>query len=306
MLVIQAMATRPTLRFCSIVNKIDTFDLLTKIEHGTNPLAELKPSLRELAFHFNEATRKDETLGWVILSEVEKYYQNTLLKDEIRSFNDFFKLAALFDRDQNSINRFFDSILGLYSPASETKLIQIAKEKKDLEEKQSMRVRGSFEYSHTQTHYSILMDLFNYLSPESGESFIDIGSGFGRVGLFIGLCFPDLKYQGYELVEERVNCADTVRLRNQFKNIDFKTQDLLDPSFEIPSADYYFLYDPLEKEDLKNFYLKLKSKPSHKIIAFEGYDDFILEHLNSCPWLREVKRFQSEYFKQTGAIYESK
>ncbi len=285
---------------------ISTHDLLTKIENGEETFKELELSLKEIAAHFLSATQSDESLGWFLLKELEKHYGTHLLKNDLGSFQEFFKIASLFDRDKNSINRFFDSALGLYGPASEVKLVQIFEEKQNKVDYQSMRIRGSFEYSHTQTHYSILMDLFNYLSPKKGERFIDIGSGFGRVGLFIGLCFPDLEYLGFELVAGRVDCSNEVKLRNRFENIEFQTQDLLEPNFEIPDGDYYFLYDPLEKEELKNFYKKLQSRPGHKVIAFGGYDDFILEYLDSCPWLTQIKRFQDDYFSLSGAIYESK
>lgn len=285
---------------------LDIAKSLQEIKLGNNPFSQNSYSLKEITIFYLNSIQLDIESGPYISKAVEEYFDKNLPSIEIKSFEDFFKLATLFDRDKNSLNRFFDSVIGLYTPASETKLVQIALEKKSIEQESSMRVRGSFEYSHTQTHYSVLMDLFNYLAPAPGESFIDIGSGFGRVGFFIGLCFPEIKYKGYELVRERVDCSVQVGNRNQFKNIDFEAMDLLKPSFKLPVSDYYFFYDPLEKEDLKVFFETQHFVTGNKIIAFEGYDDYILAFLSGLPWLRTLKSFHDDYFSIKGAIYEVK
>ena len=294
------------IRPCSfIVRMQESKKILESIKTGSNPFIEDKISLMELTAFYLEETRIDEASGPYILKACEEYFDKILIKDQLASFKEFFKLASLFQRDKNSINRFFDSILGLYSSASEAKLLQIALEKKGLTETHSMRVRGSFEYSHTQTHYSILMDLFNYLAPIKGERFTDIGSGFGRVGMFIGLCFPELRYTGFELVEDRVTCSIKAQMRNQFNNLDFQTKDLLKDDFKLPPSDYYFFYDPFDIENLSKFYQSHLDKPNLKIIAFEGYDDSILNFFDSCKRLSKVKVFQDDYFSIGGALYES-
>jgi hypothetical protein len=279
---------------------------LEEIKRGDNPFKKNIYSFKEITLFYLQSINSDIESGPYITKALEEYFDTKLLSEEIGSFEDFFKLASLFDRDKNSVNRYFDSALGLYTPASETKLVQIAFEKKNKEQDLSMRVRGSFEYSHTQTHYTDLMDLFNYLDPAPGESFIDIGSGFGRVGFFIGLCFPKISYRGFELIKERVLCSNSIKERNHFDNIDFFEQNLLDPNFKLPVSDYYFLYDPLEKEDLELFFGSLTIVPGQKIIAFEGYDDYILAFLNELSWLRLTKSFQDEYFSIKGAIFEVK
>lgn len=78
---------------------------------------------------------------------------------------------------------------------------------------------------------------------------IDLGSGYGRVGLVWTLLRPDIFFTGYEYVPHRVtvsNAASKVFGLNNY--LQFKVQDLSLESFKIPDGDVYYLYDPFTKE----------------------------------------------------------
>ena len=93
-----------------------------------------------------------------------------------------------------------------------------------------------------QSGYStILLALENSeLLPNS--SIVDLGSGYGRVGLVCSLLRPDIEFIGYEYVPHRVDIANKAAKHLGLEdNLSFKAQDLSLESFKIPEADVYYL-----------------------------------------------------------------
>lgn len=277
-------------------------EVLKPLSAGIIPAFEKDSALKDLIKLYRHVTGLSSEQNTLFLLGIEQLFNERPLSSEIKSFNDFFNYALLFDREKNGVNRFFDAALGLRSLGNMAKLDQINED--DGEE--SMRVKGSYEYSHTQIHYSILLDLFNYLLPEENSTIVDIGSGFGRVGLFLGLCFPKVNYLGYEIVAQRVECALKVTKQNNLNNIKFETENILDSGFVIPGADIYYLYDPLDKAGLELFSEKIKDKKNFKLVAIGGYDDFLIEFFDGLPWLDKTKSLNDDYFKTKLQIFTSK
>lgn len=99
--------------------------------------------------------------------------------------------------------------------------------------------------SGVQTSYSVIMTALRYLRLPLGAHLMDLGSGYGRVGLIAGLWRPDLSFTGYEYVAHRVEVANAAAERADLGGrVRFLAQDLGDPAFEVPEADAYYLYDP--------------------------------------------------------------
>lgn len=100
-----------------------------------------------------------------------------------------------------------------------------------------------------QSGYSTVLLALSNLRPELNASIIDLGSGFGRVGLIFSLLRPDIKFTGYEYVEERVTNSNSASKSFEIQNnLKFFTQDLSDKEFILPVADIYYLYDPFTQE----------------------------------------------------------
>lgn len=100
-----------------------------------------------------------------------------------------------------------------------------------------------------QSSYSTTLTALKYLNLGRRARFIDLGSGYGRVGLVIGLMRPDVQFVGYEFVPERVKIANqacTQLLLDQ--HVQFITQDLSDADFKIPAADAYYIFDSFTDE----------------------------------------------------------
>lgn len=100
-----------------------------------------------------------------------------------------------------------------------------------------------------QSGYSTVVTALDHLGLTQGARFIDLGSGYGRVGLIVGLLRPDVEFVGYEFVPHRVHIANAATQNFGLQNkVEFFTQDLSLKSFVIPEAEVYYLYDPFSEE----------------------------------------------------------
>lgn len=100
-----------------------------------------------------------------------------------------------------------------------------------------------------QSSYSTILAAIHNLKPIKGAKLIDLGSGYGRIGLVVGLMRSDIDFIGYEFVAHRVKIAQTSSQRLDLdKHVHFLTQDLSDKNFRIPEADIYYMYDPFSVE----------------------------------------------------------
>lgn len=119
-----------------------------------------------------------------------------------------------------------------------------------------------------QSSYTTLLLALNELAPAQGAKFIDLGSGYGRAGLVIGLLRPDMEFIGYEYVGHRVDIAQASSERAGLaEKVHFIEQDLASREFEIPKADIYYLYDPFTAETYKYVFDQLKEIGRAKKIA---------------------------------------
>ncbi|MEK2645716.1 SAM-dependent methyltransferase [Bdellovibrio sp. BCCA] len=135
-----------------------------------------------------------------------------------------------------------------------------------------------------QSGYSTVSLALHHLNLPEGARFIDLGSGYGRVGLVVGLLRPDIDFIGYEYVPHRVEVASTTTENlGMQSHVHFYTQDLSLKSFQIPEAEIYYMYDPFSEETYGHVLSQLIEISHHKkiIIATKG---------NARKWLLEVAR----------------
>lgn len=140
-----------------------------------------------------------------------------------------------------------------------------------------------------QTPYNELKHICELLNPPAGSTIVDLGAGYGRLGLVLASCYPDVNFLGYEYVKERV--IEGQRILDKFNCSKAKLfqQDLTADDFELPLAEYYFLYDygtlthirkTMKQLELvgekKNFKLIGRGKGTRSLIQYEH------------PWLSQV------------------
>lgn len=94
-----------------------------------------------------------------------------------------------------------------------------------------------------QTPYEELKLACDYISPKVGETLVDLGSGYGRLGLLLEKFYPGVGFLGFELVPERVSEGNRIFQEFQCKTAKLYEQDLTREDFIVPLARYYFLYD---------------------------------------------------------------
>lgn len=103
-----------------------------------------------------------------------------------------------------------------------------------------------------QSGYSTILLALHSIDALPGSTIVDLGSGYGRVGLVCSLMRPDLNFIGYEYVPHRVENSE-IACKNLAlsDSLSFKVQDLSLATFTIPDASCYYLYDPFSEETYK-------------------------------------------------------
>ena len=96
-----------------------------------------------------------------------------------------------------------------------------------------------------QSGYSSILLALHVLALPKASRLVDLGSGYGRVGLAGALLWPHIRIIGFEYVPHRVDVANaSSRALGLAATLDFQVKDLAHPSFTLPEAEAYYLFDP--------------------------------------------------------------
>lgn len=139
------------------------------------------------------------------------------------------------------------------------------------------------------TPYAELVQVCHLLKPGEGELLVDLGAGYGRMGLVLRELYPKSHFLGLELVLERVNEAKRVLRNFNCHQASMSCQDLMDPNFTLPEAEFYFLYDYGKTSHIRSTLKKIElmaERISFKVIARGQGSRSIIEHEH--PWLCEI------------------
>jgi len=139
-----------------------------------------------------------------------------------------------------------------------------------------------------QTSYATILRVLRHLGFAENAHLIDLGSGFGRVGLAAGLWREDLRCTGYEYVGHRVATANASAVRaGVAERVHFVRQDLSAAEFEIPTADAYYLYDPFSAPTYDRVFTRLTSIARRRpiaVIAKAGARETFQRFLEAKEW----------------------
>jgi SAM-dependent methyltransferase len=148
------------------------------------------------------------------------------------------------------------------------------------------------------TPYSELKLMCELLSPRPQEHLVDLGAGYGRMGIVLEQLFPQVKFTGLEYVSERVREGQRILAALKCNNARLYQGDLTGPDFLLPEADYYFVYDYGKVLHIRHTLKQLErmaERRRFKVIARgRGSRSIIdMEH----PWLSQVfKPHHEEFF----------
>lgn len=141
-----------------------------------------------------------------------------------------------------------------------------------------------------QTPYSEILEIIQLLQPAQDETWVDLGAGYGRMGLVMGLLFPEMKFKGFEFVQARVTEANRVLKKWGCAKATLSQADIAAPSFFIPDADLFFIYDFGSKQDVGSVLVKLaekaKRRPVRVVARGRGIRNWIMQ---DHPWLAAVQ-----------------
>jgi hypothetical protein len=136
-------------------------------------------------------------------------------------------------------------------------------------------------YIYGEVNPNDIISIINNLTCVNSYSFLDIGSGCGKLVLCINSKFPDMYCVGIEIHNGRYN--DSIKWLEQYPNLQSSTE-----FFNNDFKKHYFgNYDILyccnviySKEDNLNLYKKILSEFTGYIILFE-YDHHLKHYLLS-------------------------
>jgi hypothetical protein len=124
------------------------------------------------------------------------------------------------------------------------------------------------DFQILQCTYHDLKILFDTIKPKPFQKVVDLGAGYGRMGLFLHWYYPLTEFLGIELVSERVVEANRIYEKNKLINKKMVVGDLSKLT-ELPQGDYYFIYDFGSEEHLLKI-LHLLKQEKGKILVIKG------------------------------------
>lgn len=153
--------------------------------------------------------------------------------------------------------KWLDRELGYKIPKIEEKLLQkyraYYKSNDDSNKKQHYEGTQTWIGLHPQalqTPYNDIFDALDLLQEFDIEKVVDIGAGYGRVGLVMNSLFPMARFIGYEILKQRSIEANRVFEKFNLVNCEILLENVLEDDFELPKAQVYFIYDFSEMMDI--------------------------------------------------------
>lgn len=190
-----------------------------------------------------------------------------------------------------------DQWLGFQIQEAEEKLFPLRNQKPD----RTQEFWIGLDAQSFLTPYIEIRTILDLLGPQGGETIIDLGCGYGRMGHVLGRHYPQVSFLGYEIVSERLEEARKSLRPFQYPNVQIQQKDL---AHEAPqSAPYYFIYDYGSKPAIEKTLLDLREISKHQpiqVVARGRASRFYIHQ--SHPWLGEVQ--EPRHF-ETFSIYKS-
>lgn len=160
------------------------------------------------------------------------------------------------------------------------------------------------------TPYTELRFILEQLKPQPGETVIDLGAAYGRMGFVMARHFPKARFVGFELDRSRVEEGRRALERFLATSgapegaIRLEVADLESPLFRMPQAEYYFIYDYGTRAAIEKTLDDLRLVARHQAVTVIGRGRSARDTIErSQPWLSQVA--EPEHFDHF-SIYRSK
>ncbi len=191
----------------------------------------------------------------------------TIIKELLKN-PDFF--IAPFDQDERQHSKEIDKMLGFKIPKVEQKLLKkyraFYKSADDSNKKAHYQGTQTWIGLHPQvlqTPYNQISHFLSYFKKYNPKTVVDLGAGYGRVGIVMNAILPDATFIGHEILEIRLKEANRIFDIYGLDQCEMRCQNILEDSFDLPSADVYFIYDFSNIDDLMVILKRLSEKLKH-------------------------------------------
>lgn len=192
-------------------------------------------------------------------------------------------------------SRKLDKILGYKVSKIESKLLQkyrsYDQSNDDSNKKQHYKGTQTWIGLHPQalqTPYSEIYQVLNVLKDSNIEHVVDIGAGYGRVGIVLSVIFPKANFTGFEIVKKRQLEGNRIFKKHGALNSRIELSNVLDLNFKIPDADIYFIYDFSDLDDVNQILNELRQKAINKtffLITRGERVDYLMKNKFNNTWI---------------------
>lgn len=190
-----------------------------------------------------------------------------------------------------------DKLLGFNISEIETNLLKEAQEKSPKGNVQTWGAKlhegnqtwVGLWHQTLQTPYSEMRLICDLLAPLKDSLLVDLGAGYGRLGIVLHALYPGARFFGFEYVPERVIEGAKIFKELSCINASLVQEDLSREDFILPEADYYFIYDYGTVKHIRHTLKQIELMANHKkfkVIARGKGVISIIE--NEHPWLSKV------------------
>lgn len=147
---------------------------------------------------------------------------------------------------------------------------------------------------------SFLADLFDPIEITNKTVFYDLGSGYGNIILYGAVKYPEAKFMGIEILEERNDICVGLIEKEQIPNVTAISGDIL--KTDISDGNVFYLYNPLfdfqYAELLNKLYQISLSKPitviaESRCTFFDEANWLEQYHLKDIDVVRKIKYYRS-------------
>ena len=190
-----------------------------------------------------------------------------------------------------------DEVLGFNIPAIENALLGEARElnPEGTHKTWGQTLHGGnqtwvgLSHQTLQTPYNELKHICELLNPPAGSTIVDLGAGYGRLGLVLAGMYPEVNFIGYEYVKERVVEGSRILNHLRCERARLLEKDLTRDDFFLPAAEFYFLYDYGTVAHIRKTLgqiEQLASKQNFKLVARGKGTRSLIQYEH--PWLSQV------------------
>lgn len=153
------------------------------------------------------------------------------------------------------------------------------------------------------TPYTEIRQILNRLKLEPGQTIVDCGAAYGRMGFVMAEHCPEVNFIGFEIVPERVAEGQRCLALRHCDRAKLICANMDDPEFILPDVEVYFVYDFSYRKVIDRLLLRLQSialKRKIVVVARGRSSRDAIDHEQ--PWLSKV--VQPEHFPNF-SIYRS-